>query len=384
VREGNITFAFGPPGAGAPDDLRREIVEFVAEARTELMVAVQELDDEAIVRALIAARARGVRVRVILERSYLIESRARSEPFAPGGANEANRRLLGALLRAAIDVNVDLNPEIFHQKFIVRDPGATAPQAAVLTGSTNFTSRGVESNLNLVAVVGWKRVAGVYADEFEEMWAGTFGVLRQRREPDVGRDGAPPQYRVRDVPVKVLFAPDHGPEMEIMKQMMKARERVDFAMFTFARSSGIDDTLKLLARGGIRVRGILDATNANQRWAATHDLLNDPSGNIELHVARREPGLGKLHHKLVVIDRRISIVGSFNFTGPANRLNDENILVVGEHAEDRTAGPAPGGTLAGAALAEIDRIVARFGDRLTRETVLGDEIGEVAVSSPSG
>jgi hypothetical protein len=31
--------------------------------------------------------------------------------------------------------------------------------------------------------------------------------------------------------------------MEIMKQMLKAKDRIDFAMFTFAQSSGIDDTI---------------------------------------------------------------------------------------------------------------------------------------------
>ena len=32
--------------------------------------------------------------------------------------------------------------------------------------------------------------------------------------------------------VKPLFAPQHGPEMEIMKQMLKSTSSVDFAMFT--------------------------------------------------------------------------------------------------------------------------------------------------------
>ena len=48
---------------------------------------------------------------------------------------------------------------------------------------------------------------------------------------------------VSSVSVRVLFAPDHNPEMEIMKQMLKARERIDFAIFTFPKSSGIDDTM---------------------------------------------------------------------------------------------------------------------------------------------
>lgn len=51
------------------------------------------------------------------------------------------------------------------------------------------------------------------------------------------------EFRLGRVRVKPLFAPRHGPEMEIMKQTPKAKESIDFAMFTFARSFDIDDTM---------------------------------------------------------------------------------------------------------------------------------------------
>jgi len=41
------------------------------------------------------------------------------------------------------------------------------------------------------------------------------------------------------------------------------------------------------------------------------------------------PGIGKLHHKLMVIDDSIVIAGSMNYTRPANEFNDENIFVIG-------------------------------------------------------
>jgi hypothetical protein len=49
---------------------------------------------------------------------------------------EDNRALRAALLRAGVDVITDLNPKIFHQKFVVRDPGTDS--AAVLTGSAKL------------------------------------------------------------------------------------------------------------------------------------------------------------------------------------------------------------------------------------------------------
>ena len=43
-----------------------------------------------------------------------------------------------------------------------------------------------------------------------------------------------------------------------MKQMLKAKTSIDFAMFTFAQSSGIDDTMARLVTLVPRIRGVLD------------------------------------------------------------------------------------------------------------------------------
>jgi phosphatidylserine/phosphatidylglycerophosphate/cardiolipin synthase-like enzyme len=39
--------------------------------------------------------------------------------------------------------------------------------------------------------------------------------------------------------------------------------------------------------------------------------------------------LRKLHHKLMVIDERVVVAGSVNYTQPANEFNDENLFVIG-------------------------------------------------------
>lgn len=135
-----------------------------------------------------------------------------------------------------------------------------------------------------------------YDDEFAEIWQGTFGKVGNRHEP------SPRNNRVGGICVRALFAPDHAPKMEIMKQLLKARERIDFAIFTFARSSGIDGA--------------------------------------------------------------VIICGSFNYTGPANRLNDENILVIGDLEDEGPLAQTAQRDLATFALAEIDRMIATNGERV--------------------
>jgi phosphatidylserine/phosphatidylglycerophosphate/cardiolipin synthase-like enzyme len=347
---GNIEIYMGPQQLGGPDDLGKVITDFIDGAQSSLYIAVQELDLKLIAKAIIHAKKRDIVVKIVLEADYLVEKDAQADPFLSQGENETNRVLQDALLRASIFVRSDFNPDIFHQKFIIRD------NQSLLTGSTNFTTTDTSANLNHIVIVHDAKIARIYKNEFDEIAMGHFGKL------DEGHDATPPAELVSNIRVKVLFAPDHNPEMEIMKQIAKARNRVDFAIFTFASSSGIDDQLILARNAGISIRGAMFTSQANQIWAATGNLEN---AGISLFFIPRpglpEPKPRKLHHKLMVIDEQLIIAGSFNYTHPANFLNDENLIILGDLDSTDPDSISKQKALAGFALAEIDRIITQFG-----------------------
>ncbi len=350
ITVGDIELHLGPQEQGGADSLLDPILAFIKRARRRqnLMIAVQEIDHRQIAEAIVAARLRGVNVDLVVEQSYLL---GKSKPddvakaFLATGAHEENRFLFNAILRSTADVKMDFNPDIFHQKFMVLGN-------SVFTGSTNFTKTGVTKNLNHIITFNDAEVANAYKKEFNEIKNGRFG--RQ----SIDRDETPREATVSTLRVKPLFAPDHAPEMEIMKQILKAKHRIDFAVFTFAQSSGIDDALIAAHDRGVQVRGVLDRRQGNQRWAAKRTLS---SAGIDIKLAGGRGTLGKLHHKLMVIDDQLSIFGSFNYTKPANRSNDENIVIVGDLDETRAAQSRKQGEIAVAARNEIDRIVATFG-----------------------
>jgi len=310
---------------------------------------VQELDSRPIAEAVIRAKQRNVLVKVVLEADYLVEKTAQQNPFLAEGENEANRLLQDAILRSSIFLRSDFNPDIFHQKFIVRD------NQSLLTGSTNFTDTDTSANLNNIIVIHDGDIARIYKREYDEILQGHFGIL------DEGHDPTPPEVPVSNVRIKALFAPDHNPEMEIMKQIAKARNRVDFAIFTFASSSGIDDQFILARNAGIAIRGALFTSQANQVWSATPNLEN---AGVSLFFIPRpglpEPRPRKMHHKLMVIDEQLIITGSFNYTHPANFLNDENLIIIGDLDSTDPDSIAKQRELAGFALAEIDRMIGQF------------------------
>jgi phosphatidylserine/phosphatidylglycerophosphate/cardiolipin synthase-like enzyme len=71
-----------------------------------------------------------------------------------------------------------------------------------------------------------------------------------------------------------------------------------------------------------------------------------------------------VHHKLMVIAREVVIAGSFNYTGPANAMNDENILVIGDILRQRPEALEKQQQLAGYALEEIERIIRDQAERI--------------------
>lgn len=333
---GKIEAFVGPTELGAADDLEQVIIQFIQGASETLDVAVQEIDSLPIAQALLDAAWRGVDVRIVLEQDYLQDEKLPDDtPEAgetpqqarwraqwqdkPPSELDINRWILSALLRSTIHVTADYNPAIFHQKFAIRDYRTrTKPTSALLSGSANFTHTDTHTNLNHVVIFHDYRICKTYATEFSHIEQGQFG-----------RDGhgdVPRAYSLDGVPVKVLFAPDHAPELEIMKQILKATSKVRFAIFTFTGSSGIDDALIMTKAAGRTVRGALDPGQGSQSWAATKWLHQ---AGVEVFFPKLVLGFRKLHHKLMVIDESTVVAGSFNYTDPANDYNDENLFVIG-------------------------------------------------------
>ncbi len=373
--DGKIEAYLGPTELGAPDDLETVIVEFIKGARRSLDIAVQELDNPKIAQAILDARWRGIDVDLFLEQDYLrtpLQGKPPKPPKQKSGETPEqalfrvqwlddqtelaeNRRILSALLRSDVQVRGDYNPKIFHQKFVLRDyrQGKALPTSALLSGSANFTLTDTHRNLNHVVVFNSAFVCRQYEVEVEQLRRGSFGRGLHGEVPKV--------YDLAGVPAKILFAPDHTPELEMIKQMLKGEKEILFAIFTFAGSSGIDDAMLALARGGMKIKGALDPAQAKQKWAAP-SWLKHP--NIELYVPKKEgvfADLRKLHHKLMVIDEQIVVAGSFNYTAPANEYNDENIFVLGslhKEVEGITVQPNPCRDLGRHMKTEIERIIA--------------------------
>lgn len=305
--------------------LEKEIVRFIDNAGHTLDIAVQELrsgeinkEGNPIKVAVLRAAERGVKVRLMLEKSYL----------KPGSDNLKTFHEFEG--RMNIQVKSDKNPAIFHNKFVVRDHGQ--PTAALLTGSSNFTDTGTRRNYNHILIIhfnGTKRtyfeILDRYRDEFNEFWEGTFG--NSQPDQDI------PSYKIGNTTISVLFSPDNDPDDILIKKICGAEENLDVMMFTFSSNSPL-------------MAGVINRFFAVQYKA--HKPTNEPKVSVRVAMEGvqcrywsaygvfkklgvpvvKEDTEAKLHHKVAVIDNKSVVLGSYNWTLAANDENDENVVIL--------------------------------------------------------
>jgi phosphatidylserine/phosphatidylglycerophosphate/cardiolipin synthase-like enzyme len=77
------------------------------------------------------------------------------------------------------------------------------------------------------------------------------------------------------------------------------------------------------AQEEVTVMGVMDASQVASNIGTEYDAFNQ--AGLEVH----QDGIpGLLHHKVMIIDEQIVVLGSYNFTNSAETRNDENLIVV--------------------------------------------------------
>ncbi len=128
------------------------VVRWISRANRSIDLAIYSFTLDTISRALIEAKERGVRVRVIMEAE-------RIDRYSE----------YGRLKAAGVEVRPDGNRYLMHDKFMVIDG------RVVLTGSFNYTWSADRRNDENLVVIEDERVARAFESEFDEMWSGVFG-----------------------------------------------------------------------------------------------------------------------------------------------------------------------------------------------------------------
>lgn len=268
----------------------RRLVELVDSATATIEIANYTFSVRAIEEALLRAKARGVQIRIAMDKGQEM------------GDTVATR-----LRTAGIDVRFVAGAGepagLQHAKFMIVDALTLA------TGSNNWSSTGTsineESTLVIRSVDGDPLLGG-FACHFSAIWEHDLDRVASCSTPEA------------------KFTPSSAPIKMLEEELRRSQKSIDVLMHHLA----FDDLVKELAKAaerGVAVRVIVNAADRAEHTGAAWTRLAAAGGKIRFKQTNAEL-YQLMHHKLAIVDDRIVINGSGNWSGSAFFKNFENYV----------------------------------------------------------
>jgi phosphatidylserine/phosphatidylglycerophosphate/cardiolipin synthase-like enzyme len=298
-------------------------------ADDRILLAGYTLTSDRVVRTLVAAKQRGVRVRVLVDDAPV------------GGLTTREARMLDRLARAGVEVRVvggeGARFSYHHPKYAVVDHAAL-----VLTENWKPSGVGGRSSRGWGVRVDSPALADDLADLFASDIAGrdvtSWTRFRRGRgfaESDpLSNQSFPTRHepaRVRAESIRLLTAPGNA-EGAVVGTIDSSRERVDVVQVSVERDHPFVSSAFDAARRGVQVRILLSgAWYVREENEATVAWLNRRADREDLPLEARiaTPGdrFEKVHAKGVVADDTV-LVGSLNWNRHSSRENREVVVAL--------------------------------------------------------
>jgi phosphatidylserine/phosphatidylglycerophosphate/cardiolipin synthase-like enzyme len=285
----NPASPLSPQGTGGVDG---PIVEAIDAARLSVDVAAYSLSLNSVRNALLRAHDRGATIRIVMESSNM----DRSDPEI--------------LIEAGIPIIGDNRDGLMHDKFIIID------KSEVWLGSMNFTDGGAyEDNNNLMRIRSIK-IAENYLKEFEEMFSD------DRFGEDIAPETPNPMITIDETRVDTYFSPDDGVLSALVPVLESAEESIYFLAYSFT-SNQLGELIRQKAESDVTIAGVMDDEQVRSNQGTEFDPFRQAALDVRID------GIdGLMHHKVFIVDKKIVVMGSYNFSQNAEQRNDENILII--------------------------------------------------------
>ena len=196
----------------------------------------------------------------------------------------------------------------------------------------NYTENGLYRNNNHILRFRQPALVAAYSAEFEELYSGDFG-----KRSDTSNAA---QIQLGEMSYTAQFAPEYDALPAILEAIEGAEESIRFLVFSFT----LDDLGAALLQqqeAGVDVSGVFDSRLA-------HGIGSEYPRLYCLGVPVYLDGNPyALHHKVFIIDGRLVLTGSLNYSRSGTENNDENWLRIEDEA------------LAAQFLAEYERVFER-------------------------
>jgi phosphatidylserine/phosphatidylglycerophosphate/cardiolipin synthase-like enzyme len=277
--------------------VEEQLITYISQAQRTIHIAAFEFSLTPVARALIAAKQRGVEVRWVTD-----------DENGLGADNKTGRGQFKMLKSAGIPVRADHRAGLMHNKFIIFD------DQTVWTGSMNMTVNDVFHNNNNVIVIQSQALAEIYEAQFNDLWNGRFD---SNAPSNVDQQA----LTIRSTPIQVLFSPEDDTIPYLVSLVESAQTSIRFMAFSFTH----DDLTKAIldrAKAGVDVAGIFETLGSETEFSALPPLY---CAGLQV---RQDGNKENFHHKVIIVDGKIVVTGSLNFSNNANQDNNENTLIL--------------------------------------------------------
>ena len=124
--------------------------------------------------------------------------------------------------------------------------------------------------------------------------------------------------------ITALFSPNGGCTAAIVEQFNHAATSLDIEAYLFS-SANIARAVADAQVRGVKVRVILDKDEAHDKLCQAHFLL---TRGVSVYIDSQH---AIAHNKVALIDGKVLLTGSFNYTRSAEEQNAENLLILRNH-----------------------------------------------------
>jgi phosphatidylserine/phosphatidylglycerophosphate/cardiolipin synthase-like enzyme len=341
------------------DNLEAEIIKQINQAQNSIDMAVMELRLPYLAEALIKQHKKGVKVRLIVDNKYN-KTRAEYTPQDIAKMNDHERRTYEELLRYPADAldllktaGIALQDDtykgttkgsgIMHHKFIIIDKKNIVISSGNFTTSEfhgDFNNKQTRGNPNnLVVVKNHPQIAQEFSKEFNYMWSGLFKSKKPDRLPNT--------FRVGQGTMTIYFSSlsrrspiEQTGSGLIASWLKQAQFSIHIAVFVFSDpyiSTALEQSaqqkqkdIKVLIDPDFyrpsysSAYGILGVCHPEEK--SPHRTWSKPLTNVGYPVGIE--GDRGVHSKMAVLDGRVVVTGSQNWSVAGNYRNDETLVAI--------------------------------------------------------
>jgi phosphatidylserine/phosphatidylglycerophosphate/cardiolipin synthase-like enzyme len=116
-----------------------------------------------------------------------------------------------------------------------------------------------------------------------------------------------------------IYSADDG----VLQHSFRVGKRTGKYLFPLSFTQSLGEIVRQKAEAGVTIAGVMDDEQVRSNQGTEYDPFRQADLDVRLD------GIdGLMHHKVFIVDKKIVVFGSYNFSQNAEERNDENLVII--------------------------------------------------------